>query len=86
MSAVQEILAVAPVVLIGLLATAVMVVDALIRQSARLSFWLSVVGLLGVLRQRRCGRFRLREQFSLECSAAAGWQPCSISSLLPQAF
>jgi NADH-quinone oxidoreductase subunit N len=48
MSAVQEILAVAPVVLIGLLATAVMVVDALIRQSARLSFWLSVVGLLGV--------------------------------------
>jgi NADH-quinone oxidoreductase subunit N len=48
MSAVQEILAVAPVVLIGLLATAVMVVDALIRRSARLSFWLSVVGLLGV--------------------------------------
>lgn len=46
MGFVQEMLAVAPVVLIGILATGVMLLDALIRQSTRISFWVSLVGLV----------------------------------------
>lgn len=48
MEVVSQLYAAAPVVLIGLLAPSVMLLDALIRQSSRISFWISLVGLLAV--------------------------------------
>ncbi|GBD06517.1 NADH-quinone oxidoreductase subunit N [bacterium HR21] len=48
MEVVSQLYAAAPVVLIGLLAPSVMLLDALIRQSSRISFWTSLGGLLAV--------------------------------------
>ncbi len=43
----SQLLSVAPVVLVGGLATVVMLVDALVRDSTRWTFWMSLAGLIG---------------------------------------
>lgn len=48
MDIVSQLYAAAPVVLIGLLAPCVMLLDALIRKSSSISFWVSCVGLVAV--------------------------------------
>lgn len=49
MDGVSQLYAAAPVIVIGLLAPSVMLLDALIRQSSSVSFWVSLVGLLAVI-------------------------------------